>query len=547
MMSLYCTQGHENPPFNKFCQECGQPLPIHLGKILHNRYRLERILGQGGFGRTYLAEDITLANEKCVLKEFTPQELPPEQWQKAQELFEREARVLQQLHHSQIPRFRETLKINLGGRDYLFLVQDYIEGETYYQLLADGLRFTEAEIRQLLIQLLPVLSYIHSQNVVHRDISPDNIILRNSDKLPVLIDFGGVKQLEATPGGWGTLLGVLGTRLGKKGYAPDEQLRQGRAFSSSDLYALAVTGLVLLTGKEPQELYDGFKATWRWGKEISVSPQLEAVLKKMLAFKPGSRYQSAAEVLQALQSPIKPNFSNTYISRMRTFVFAPKGNFNYHPSPNPPNNAGFKLSLPSVQIPFWLRRLAIMGAGAGLILFTGISAFGVINTFIHSKAVTTIVKRSSDSTPTSDTLLSRRQALGIPGGFFNTLVNERFYAKHPELQGRSLTTNSQDAQLRDDWQSTAQEFFDKIQQAQLSKEARRRLGSYSIRDYSIWKVKANQHKLGNYTIDQLKKETNAKFYQLFPELPDRKLNQKTFAQIWYAIAANKVSQLEAGN
>jgi serine/threonine-protein kinase len=93
---------------------------------------------------------------------------------------------------------------------------------------------------------------------------PDNLIRRSADSLPVLIDFGGVKQLPVTPVFWFTQLGVIRTRLGKKGYAPEEQLRHGKAFPSSDLYALAVTALVLLTGQEPQALYDSYKGIWLW-------------------------------------------------------------------------------------------------------------------------------------------------------------------------------------------------------------------------------------------------------------------------------------------
>jgi serine/threonine-protein kinase len=117
-------------------------------------------------------------------------------------------------------------------------VQDYIEGQTYFDLLKSGMRLNEAEIVQFLQQCLAVLAYIHSQGVIHRDISPDNIILRTSDNLPVLIDFGGVKQIAATAVSKFSQIGVS-TCLGKKGYAPEEQLRKGEVFVNSDLYSLA--------------------------------------------------------------------------------------------------------------------------------------------------------------------------------------------------------------------------------------------------------------------------------------------------------------------
>lgn len=169
--------------------------PIYPGITLSNHYRIVRELGQGGFGRTYLAEDAHRFNEPCVLKEFAPQVQGSYALQKSEDLFEREAGVLYKLKHNQIPNFRELFRVNINDRGYLFLVQDYIPGQTYRFLLdarkRQGLHFIEAEINQLLIQLLPVLEYTHSLGVIHRDISPDNLILRSSDGMPVLIDFGG--------------------------------------------------------------------------------------------------------------------------------------------------------------------------------------------------------------------------------------------------------------------------------------------------------------------------------------------------------------------
>lgn len=167
---------------------------------------------------------------------------------------------------------------------FFFLVQDYIEGDNYYQLFRQRQIqrkcFSEEEVINLLHHILPVLAYIHSLDIVHRDISPDNLILRKSDNLPVLIDFGGVKQLPAYQGLWETKLARNGTALGKKGYAPEEQLKQGKVYKNSDFYSLAVTALVLITGKEPHSLYDSYNCVWLWGQEIKISSKLETVLKK---------------------------------------------------------------------------------------------------------------------------------------------------------------------------------------------------------------------------------------------------------------------------
>lgn len=279
--------------------------PISLQTVLQNRYRLVEILGQGGFGRTYLAEDLGRFNELCALKEFIPFQSNPESLIKAKHLFQKEATVLYKIHHPQIPQFRATFEQD--GR--LFLVQDYVEGQSYWTLLQQrqqaGKTFTEVEIVQLFQQLLPVLAHLHIRGIIHRDISPDNIILRAVDSKPVLIDFGVVNDLAnriqaISPQS-------VTTTVGKLGYAPLEQMQTGRAYASSDLYSLAVSAIVLLTGKEPPALFDDEQFTWNWQRWAKVSQQFASLLDRMLSYKPSDRYQSVAEVAKALQSLTAPH------------------------------------------------------------------------------------------------------------------------------------------------------------------------------------------------------------------------------------------------
>ncbi len=271
-------------------------LPIANGEVLQNRFRVVQILGQGGFGRTYLALDEQRFNEQCAIKEYIPLKGDDYTLAKSKELFQREAATLYQIKHPQIPSFRALFEEEAR----LFFVQDFIQGKPYSHLLQDRLRqgetFSEQEILHFLDHILPVLSHIHSQNLIHRDISPDNLILRDSDRLPVLIDFGVVKltELEKT-------LAPQGTVVGKSGYSPIEQLKTGKAYPSSDLYALAVTVLVLLTGKHPEYLFDEMTCSWQWAKYLpTLNLQLASILKKMLGDRPQYRYQSADEVLAAL-------------------------------------------------------------------------------------------------------------------------------------------------------------------------------------------------------------------------------------------------------
>jgi serine/threonine protein kinase len=230
--------------------------PLSVGTLLQSRYRLMKILGQGGFGRTYLAADQGRFHEACVIKEFIPITGSPQALEKSKELFQREAQILHQIQHPQIPRFLATFEQD----QRFFIVQDFVDGRVYSDLLSErlqqGQKFSEAEVLHFLEQMLPVLAYIHSKGIIHRDIAPDNIILRSSDHLPVLIDFGIVKDLASQAGAATDMPSVQGTTVGKLGYAPREQLQTGKSYPSSDLYALAVTTVVLLTARPPQDLVD---------------------------------------------------------------------------------------------------------------------------------------------------------------------------------------------------------------------------------------------------------------------------------------------------
>ena len=310
--TIFCTRGHLNPTHAKFCSVCGWPLreqnrnsvdsvpSLPAGVRLRDRYVIQRQLGQGGFGRIYLVEDSGRFNELFVIKEFLPSVRGTATLQRNVELFQQEARILYQLQHPQIPEFREIFQEG----DRLFLVQDFIEGQTYIALLEERLRsrssFGEAEIIKLFQDLLPVLHYLHGSGIIHRDISPDNIILNAKTGLPVLIDLGAAKQavINATIADFPDF--HKGASIGKTGYAPDEQVQSGTVAPCSDLYALAVTGLVLMTGKQPQDLLDQHTLQWQWEREITLNSHMTQVLNRMLAPRPDQRYQSADEVIQEL-------------------------------------------------------------------------------------------------------------------------------------------------------------------------------------------------------------------------------------------------------
>lgn len=574
-MQVYCTRNHVNSSHNRFCTICGEPLPLPSGEVIIDRYKIVRQLGQGGFGRTYLAEDMQHSHQKCVLKEFAPQVEEDKDLQKAKELFEREASVLKQLQHPQIPRLHFSLQVQLRNKDFFFLVQDYVEGENYQDLLEkridEGRCFSEAEVFHLLTQILPVLNYIHSRDVVHRDISPDNLILRTTDNLPILIDFGGVKQLPASQGFWFTQLPVNRTLLGKKGYAPEEQLRQGKAYHSSDLYSLGVTALVLLAGEEPQKLYDSYQGKWRWGEKIKVSANFEAALKKMVAHKPNDRYQNAEQVLNDLQSstaastaaftsskPVNPN-----ISKIHTAVVAPGRKRAGAVATQFHNKTQAFAS--AIHLPIWLRPffVGLVSTSVVILVFAGTWAVisGVINAVTSFSLPTVSLPQlpsvklpgstgndnsegglSRQETNNIGKIVRQRQQLGIPELFFNRTTNEIFYTQNPEARGRTLTGSAEDEALRKKWYGVAKDLLEKLEKANLSKQTRQKLGSYTGQDYTNWERQARDGELSNYTIEDLNRDTNRKFDRLFPGERQGNLKQQTFGQIWYAFASEEVNK-----
>lgn len=232
----------------KFCQKCGNKL------LLGDRYGVQKIIGQGGFGRTFLAiDEYKPSKPPCVIKQFYPQLQGTSSIQKAAELFELEAVRLEQLgKHSQIPDL--LAYFSQDGRQYL--VQEFIDGENLAEALESKGYFSETQIRNLLNNLLPVFEFIHSRQVIHRDIKPENIILRQDGEL-VLVDFGAAKYATQTA------LGLTGTRIGTAGYTAPEQAN-GKPIHASDIYSLGVTCLYLLTQVEPIDLFDTSEMEWVW-------------------------------------------------------------------------------------------------------------------------------------------------------------------------------------------------------------------------------------------------------------------------------------------
>ena len=271
--------------------------------LLSNRYQIIRALGEGGFGKTFLGEDTQLPSKpQCVVKELKPlQEIDFEEVLKR---FEQEAAILDKLgqQHPQIPQ----LFAYFADSGKFYLVQEYVEGETLATRIAQGGALSEMDVYRLLCQILPILSYIHQEGVIHRDIKPDNIILRASDSMPVLIDFGAVKErlgqvgaaIDPTTASRTISIGTLGFMSTEQGL--------GRPVFSSDIFSLGMTAIYALTAKGPQSLpTNPGSGLLEWknpGTPLNISPRFAEILDRAIQPFANDRYSSADEMLAALQA-----------------------------------------------------------------------------------------------------------------------------------------------------------------------------------------------------------------------------------------------------
>lgn len=286
----------------KYCTSCGMPL------ILAGRYLPSKLLGKGGFGAAFLAQDrFTPTMRLCVVKQFQPEgNLNAQALAIAQDLFEREAVILEDLgsKHPQIPQLYAFFPLVVSnqmtkeGEQFFYLVQELIDGEDLETELKRKGIFKESEIIEVLHEILLVLQFIHDNNCIHRDIKPSNIMRDKQGRL-YLLDFGAVKQVTATAGN----PQKRSTGIYSMGFAPPEQMQGAAVYPATDLYALATTCLNLLTGKSPEELYDSYNNCWNWRTQVTnISDGLANILDRLLLPSPRERYQSASEVLQALHS-----------------------------------------------------------------------------------------------------------------------------------------------------------------------------------------------------------------------------------------------------
>ena len=284
----YCFNRDCSQPENSLdadvCNSCGANL------LLQSRYRAIQLIGQGGFGRTFKGIDESkLDKPNCAIKQFWV-ETSSTTKAKAGELFKREAQRLRVLgKHPHIPALYDYFV----EEKEQYLIQEFIRGENLSQEKISN----ENSIRQLLLDLLPIIQFVHSHKVIHRDLKPENIIRRDRDNSLVLVDFGAAKVVTETTAN------KTSTVIGSAAYTAPEQLK-GKAVFASDIYSLGVTCVYLLTQVHPFSLFDSGENTWNWRHYLSqpVSGELGNILDKMLEGATNKRYQSTSEILKALQT-----------------------------------------------------------------------------------------------------------------------------------------------------------------------------------------------------------------------------------------------------
>lgn len=477
--------------------------PLQIGSLLHKQYRIQQVLRQGRCGWIYLATDQKQQQEPCVLEEWivleeTPQDSNLEEYTHESEQYledlkeesQHEFRQLNQLKTSQFAHYQTAFIYE----QRLYLVREYIAGQTYRSLLKDrlagGQSFSELEVRQLFEAILPTLNTLHNRKIFHQNLTLDCIVLsdpwENHSSNPVLVEFG---------------LPVDHLLIPCTAFAPPEQRLKNQIAPDSDLYALAAIALVLLSGRPPEDLYDD--TTQRWtGQTMSISPQFSQILDRMLSPSPKRRYSSARRVLEALHAIQPEDLENDVASKtVGDFVLA-----------------------------------------AVLIGLAGIAAWRMIlhlppTVFASAESAISSIKleRIGDAPPV--VAPSPIQSPNAPPAkvvvrpdLLDQLVSEIFSIKYSQLDEQLNTARQTERN------AIATRLTNSLEQ--LNQESQIGMGSYNRASYNAWLLELASSNITDQSIEIL---TDAKLFYLFPELENKQLNPRTLGQLWYAIAQNQIN------
>ena len=514
------------------------------GQVIGERYRLEQVLGQGPQGDLWRASDQLAAEAPMALRLLGPEV----DGARARQLWGQ----LQGVLHPQVPR----LGAAIPSAEGLWLVREWQAGRTYRQLLEARaerqLVFGAGEVLLLLRQLLPVLAVLHSQELVHGDLSPANLLRRDSDGLPVLLDFGL----------------VAGTPAVTPGYAPPERARAAAPEPWMDLHALGVVALVLLSGEEPARLLDPVTLAWRWPAALAAEPELQVQIRRLLCREPGERFASASQALAAFQALPMPESTGPVPRADRTVALVPPpaaplpASTAREPEPQlepqvrapqpvlpslappPPAAAALRSRLDEREeaaeggvwpVVIALVLSAVVGTALGwwwlsrgrLVLPTPDAALHLPNSLPPAE----VDQRQQ--------LLNRLRAMQVDRGWFLKLVDASLLAQFPERGGRLPSDSLEDAPLRKVWNELSEEWLARVEQLPL--DIRRRLGSYTNGDWERRQQSLVSQGLSPAVLRQL---VSGSAQSLLPGRPGADIPPEPFRQLWFAAAEQGLANVQ---
>jgi serine/threonine-protein kinase len=499
-------------------------VPASTDQVIAGRYRLERRLSATERSELWRACD-QLAGEAPVALRCIPAEQPTLQAE-VRSLWPR----LQGVLHPQVPRFGELIEQD-GA---LWLPREWQEGSTFAELLQGRrerqLVFGAGEVLLLLRQLLPALAVLHSQELCHGDLSPANLLRRDRDGLPVLLDFG--------PGGV------------TPGYAPPERGRGEAPAPWMDLYSLAVVALVLLSGEEPAQLLDPTTLAWRWPVSLDALPALQEVLARLLSTGAEERFPSASAALQALQQIPMPDSTGPVARADRTVVLVPAPAAAEPALPLVTAGAASPAAAPLPRTRQELKEEAaegrlwpvVIALVVSAVLGTGLGWLVLSRGRVSGPTATPSLQLPSSLPPAEvnqrQQLLNRLRALQIDRGWFLKLVDASLLAQYPERGGRLPSDSLDDAPLRKVWNQLAEDWLSRVEQLPL--ELRTRLGRFTAGDWRRRQSALVSQGLSGAVVEQL---VSGSAQNLLPGRAGTEIPPEPFRQLWYAAAEQGLAQV----
>jgi serine/threonine protein kinase, bacterial len=521
------------------------------GVVIADRYRLEEKLGQGSQGTLWRASDQLAAEAPMALRQLGPDQDQPG----LQALWNR----LQGVFHPQLPRFGEV--ISRGGD--LWLVREWQGGRSFQDLIEARrerqLVFGAGEVLLLLRQLLPALAVLHGQELVHGDLTPANLLRRDRDGLPVLLDFGLTRSQASAAAG------------ATPGYAPPELGRGETAQPWMDLYSLGVVARVMLSGEEPAQLLDPASLAWRWPAGLALDPAFRAALERLISPDPHRRFASASQALEAFQQLAMPESTGPVPRADRTVVLVPAAQ---EPPPleSPPPLAEAAqpqpLDLPRLEpdpqapqppqpprLPPRTRQQdkeeAVEGRLWPLVVALVLSAVVGISLgwwlLGRTKAPASSPTDASLQLPASlppqevdqrQQLLNRLRALQVNRGWFLKLVDTSLLAQFPERGGRLPGDSLEDAPLRKVWNELAEEWLARVEALPLP--LRSRLGDFTADDWEAQQRRLAAQGLSPAVLRQL---VSGNAQALLPGRSGQDIPPEPLRQLWYAAAQQSLQNL----